>query len=114
ELPKGRSFFDSQGAFVFFVVGGILWLHFLPFLRVRLATGRWRCEYERLFDAACQRAIMLAEAALFTGLFWALLMLWAVLFKMLGYGFFEWLFTEPRFAYPFTTVAYGVALYLIG
>ncbi len=103
-----------QGGFVFVFTLGVLWLHCLPFLRARLATGRWRTGYEHLFAAAWQQAIMLAEAALFTGLFWALLMLWAKLFDMLGYEFFDWLFTEPAFAYPFTTVAFGVALYLTG
>ncbi len=104
---------DSRG-FVFACALGVLWLHFLPFLRIRLSTGRWRSGYSELFAGAWQQALMLAEAALFTGLFWALLMLWATLFSMLGYGFFRWMFSEPAFAYPFTAVAFAIALYLTG
>lgn len=114
SIVDGDFRFGPPDGFIFFAVFCVLWLHFIPFLHVRLATGRWRCDYGDLFAAASRQALMLAEAALFTGLFWALLMLWAALFKMLGYSFFHFLFTEPAFAYPFTTAAFGAALYLTG
>jgi hypothetical protein len=92
----------------------LLGLLFLPFLRARLVSGRWRCEYGQLFTLAWQNVLALAEAALFTGVLWLLLLLWSQLFSMLGIDFFEQLFEWPGFAYPFTAVAFGVALHLVG
>jgi len=104
----------GETGFIFALSLGLLWLLILPFLRNRLATGHWRSEYAQLFTLAWQNKIALAEAALFTGVLWLLLGLWAKLFKTLGYEIFENLFEWRGFAYPFTAVAFGVALYLAG
>lgn len=96
-----------------FVIG-VLWLLMLPFIQCRLADGQWRARYEALFATAWRNKLVLAEAVLFTGLFWLLLFLWQQLFKMLGIRFFSELFKEPIFIYPITSLAFGVALHLIG
>lgn len=93
---------------------GVLWLLLLPFIQCRLADGRWRVRYEALFATAWRNKLVLAEAVLFTGLFWLLLFLWQELFKMLGMRFFTELFEEPIFVYPVTSLAFGLALHLIG
>ncbi len=93
---------------------GVLWLHMLPFIQCRLAGNRWRFGYQALFEAAWRNTLVLAEAALFTILFWLLLFLWQALFRMLGIGFFHELFKEPIFIYPITSLAFGCALHLIG
>jgi len=92
----------------------VLWLLILPFLQLRLASGRWSADYRALFIHAWRNKITLAEAALFTGLFWLLLFLWQMLFHMLGIDFFRELFEEPLFVYPVTSIAFGCALHLIG
>jgi hypothetical protein len=92
----------------------VLWLLILPFLQLRLASGRWSVDYRALFLDAWRNKITLAEAALFTGLFWLLLFLWQTLFHMLGIDFFRELFEKPLFAYPVTSIAFGCALHLIG
>ncbi len=101
-----------------FAVGGlalfVLWLIALPFLRLRLATGRWRPDYPALFADAWRSQLALAEAAVFTGVFWLLLFLWARLFDTLGIGFFAELFGMPLFAYPVTALVFGTALHLVG
>ena len=89
-------------------------LHVLPFLQCRLAAGRWTVDYPGLFANAWRNFIALAEAALFTALFWALLALWQVLFSRLGFDFFRELFTKPWFFYPVTTLVFGTALHLVG
>src|SRR5688572_21350120 len=61
DVPIDRELFSWEQGFVFFCILALIWLHFLPFLRVRFASGRWRCEYDSLFAAAWQQAIMLAE-----------------------------------------------------
>ena len=92
----------------------VLWLIALPFAQVRLATGRWTIQYPRLFACAWRNKLALAEAGLFTGLFWLLLFLWQMLFHMLGIEYFRELFEEPSFVYPVTSLAFGCALHLIG
>jgi Domain of unknown function (DUF4153) len=92
----------------------VVWLMVLPFFGNRLIRGAWRADYSMLFVQAWRNKLLLAEAALFTGLFWLLLFLWGILFKLLGIGFFEELFKEPLFAYPVTALVFGLALYLIG
>jgi Domain of unknown function (DUF4153) len=92
----------------------ILWLIVLPFIQIRLATGRWGTEYSSLFTSAWRNKLVLAEAALFTGLFWLLLFLWGSLFHMLKIEFFRELFEKPVFAYPVTSLAFGCAIHLVG
>jgi len=92
----------------------VLWLLVLPFLQTRLASGSWRSDYRALFSFAWRNKITLAEAALFTGLFWLILFLWQSLFHMLRIDFFQELFREPVFVYPATSIAFGCALHLIG
>jgi len=111
--PKEAA--DNPGFFMPLAVEmSVLWLLALPFLQARLDSGSWRLRYEALFATAWRNKIALAEAAVFTGALWLLLMLWQVLFKLLGIDFFRDLFREPVFIYPVTSIAFGLALHLIG
>jgi len=98
----------------FGLIVAILWLTILPFVQSRLISGRWAINYALLFSSAWRNKLMLAEAGLFTGLFWLLLFLWRELFHMLGIDYFRDLFSEPIFIYPITALAFGIALHLIG
>lgn len=108
------NFVSSGRWFPLVFVLGVLWLHMLPFIQCRLAGGGWRAPYAALFDAAWRNTLMIAEAVLFTTLFWLLLFLWQALFAMLGIRFFSELFREPIFIYPVSALAFGFALHLIG
>ena len=108
------NFVSSGRWFPLVFVLGVLWLHMLPFIQCRLAGGGWRTRYAALFDAAWRNTLMIAEAVLFTTLFWLLLFLWQALFAMLGIRFFSELFREPIFIYPVSALAFGFALHLIG
>jgi hypothetical protein len=111
DVPNFADFGESFPlAFVLLV----WWLHALPFIQSRVATGLWNPEYQRLFAFAWRNVITLAEAALFTGLFWLLLFLWQELFHMLGIEFFGTLFEKPTFDYPVTALVFGCALHLVG
>ena len=92
----------------------ILWMMALPFVQTRLQVGQWNTRYNLLFVLAWRNHMLLAEAGIFTGLFWLLLFLWASLFHMLGINYFKELFSEPIFAYPVTSLVFGIALHLIG
>jgi hypothetical protein len=113
----GDSFTKQQPNFGYAelaLVLGVLWLHVLPFLQCRLLTGRWMPQYPVLFASAWRNALVLAEAGVFTGLFWLLLLLWHTLFHMLGIDFFRELFAKPIFIYPVTSLTFGCAVHLIG
>ncbi len=111
--PDGK-WFGAWQWFALALLMTVLWLLALPFAQSRLAAGHWRTPYHSLFANAWRNKLMLAEAVLFTGLFWLLLFLWASLFHMLGIEFFRELFEEPIFVYPVTSLAFGCALHLIG
>jgi hypothetical protein len=93
---------------------GIVWLLTLPFVQTRLTTGSWAGDYRALFTHAWRNKLMLAEAALFTGLFWLLLFLWQMLFHLLRIDYFRELFEQPIFIYPVTALTFGCAMHLIG
>jgi hypothetical protein len=113
QFDEGRYDFVEQWFTLGFVLA-ILWLMMLPFIQARIACGRWRAPYVALFANAWNNKLVLLEAALFTGVFWLLLMLMQQLFFMLGISFFRDLFDEPIFIYPVTSITFGIALHLIG
>lgn len=111
--PERRGTVDDALLLPFAVM--LVWgLHVLPFLQNRLTLGRWRPDYALLFANSWRNAIALAEAALFTGLFWLVLLLWQSLFSMVGIAFFKDLFARPPFIYPVTGLVFGMALHLVG
>lgn len=85
----------------------------LPLLRARLETGRWLAPYTAVFQAVWRSALTLAESLIFTGMFWALLLLWAELFSLLGIDFFSDIFSDPRFIYPASTLAFTTAIRIV-
>jgi hypothetical protein len=109
---NGRGEFEATWPLV--PVFALLILHLLPFVQCRLASGKWTPQYQQLFSVAWRNILILGEAGIFTGLFWALLFLWQGLFNMLGISFFKELFGEPIFIYPVTAITFGLALHLIG
>lgn len=109
-----QRFADTGECFPLAIVLTVLWLLLMPFVQARLGVGRWTAEYRQLFDHAWRNAIVLAEALVFTALFWLLLFLWQALFHMLQIDFFRDLFKEPIFVYPVTALVFGCALHLIG
>lgn len=69
----------------------------LPWWQFQLQHGHWRASYPALFERAWQNGLTLALAALFTGLTWLLLWLWAALFQLLDVTFFRDLFRQDAF-----------------
>ncbi|HEX9628304.1 MAG TPA: DUF4153 domain-containing protein [Acidiferrobacterales bacterium] len=88
------------------------WFVLLPFVQTWLKTGRLRPPYPELFEFAWNNTITLIIAEVFTGIFWALLALWAALFKVIGVTLFDALFYDKYFSYPVTATVFAFALYL--
>ncbi|MGV8940692.1 MAG: DUF4153 domain-containing protein [Lysobacter sp.] len=84
-----------------------------PFLQCRQAHGRWCAPYRELFAYAWQNTLTLLVAAVFTGLCWAVLGLWAGLFKLIGVDLFADVFTDTAFAYLATGLFGGLGV-LVG
>lgn len=110
--PSGDAL--GQSAFVFALAVIVLCFHALPFLQSALVTQRIWPAYPKLFEFAWRNALQVALAVLFCAVLWALLALWMRLFSMIGIDFFRHLFTDPRVAFPLTTVAFATAIALSG
>ena len=67
-----------------------------------------RDSYESLYDYSWRNAVKLITSGIFTGLFWAALLLLAGLFKVLGITFFKSIIEDVYFIYPATAVAFGL------
>lgn len=70
------------------------------------ATGE-AFSYSKLFRWSWRNFLTLGLALLFTLSFWALLMLWAALFKAINIDFFHDVFTNKWFLYPALALAHG-------
>jgi hypothetical protein len=92
----------------------IAWLLAMPLLKLRLTEGRWTGPYPALFTLTWRGALTLAEAALFTGVFWLLLGLAAALFGLLGIKAVGEVISDARFVFPATTLVATLAVHLIG
>lgn len=104
----------SNATFVFAFVLAVLWFQVMPFVQSALSTGRVRPAYHELFHYAWRNALLVALGAVFAGVLWLLLGLWATLFTMIGIRFFGDVFTNPLFDFPMTAVAFGIGLQLAG
>lgn len=113
-VPPDDGLIYKEGMFALGIAAIVLWLMVLPFVQAKLIVGHWNAHYPTLFTWAWHNHLMLAEAILFTVLFWLLLGLWAALFHMLDIDFFLELFARPIFIYPVTALTFGIALHLIG
>ncbi|MEH6415711.1 DUF4153 domain-containing protein [Pseudomonas sp. CGJS7] len=85
----------------------------LPYLQCRLDSGRWRAPYTALFEHGWQNALTLILTAVFVGICWAVLGLCAVLFKLIGIGFFADLFGTRSFIHLATGIMIGLGV-LVG
>lgn len=85
----------------------------LPYLQCRTESGSWRAPYTRLFAWVWHNTLSLLLAAVFTLVCWLVLLLWALLFEMIGVGFFRTLFETTAFRYLATGTMVGLGL-LIG
>ena len=107
------GFFGHRDSTEQVMAGLVLWLMVLPFLQTRLITGKWWPQYTVFFAQAWRNKLTLAEAALFTGIFWGLLFLCNALFRMLGMHFISELYEKEVFAIPVTWLTFGISLHLI-
>lgn len=75
-------------------------------------SGKWIAPYPVYNDEAWQRGVQLALALVFTGLFWAILGLGALLFHFIGFDWFGKLIGRPIVAYPLSGLALGASVHL--
>jgi hypothetical protein len=103
DFPYVFSF--SFAMFIFMFIG-------LPFLQSYFRSESYRPSYSDLYEFGWLNTQVFITASLFTGLFWAVLALWAALFDLLNITFFTDLFFDRYFAFPATgmMVSYGVSL----
>ncbi|THF64709.1 DUF4153 domain-containing protein [Pseudothauera nasutitermitis] len=85
----------------------------LPWLQCRLMHGSWRAPYAELVEHAWQNALTLLLAAMFTGICWAVLHLWAALFELVNIDLFRRILRERPVIYLATGIMVGLGI-LIG
>lgn len=68
--------------------------------------------YPSHFDVAWKQGLQIALAAVFVGIFWALLFLGAALFKLINLDFLQKLIEHRWFAIPATTLAVAAAFHI--
>ncbi|WP_316681008.1 DUF4153 domain-containing protein [Ralstonia flaminis] len=88
-----------------------LWVLALPLIQLH-ADRRALTDYPALFRTSWRDAILVIDAAVFTGIFWAVLFLGAQLFGVIGLSFFRDLIRKSAFAWPATTVCFAYAVQL--
>lgn len=110
--PQGSEQFQHHGGIPSLACGLLLALFILGFF-FRTHREHRRLDYAGLLDNSWRIALTQAFLALFIGVFWLLLLLWAQLFKVIEIDFFAELFKEPEFIYPVTGLVGGWGLGLI-
>jgi len=111
-IEDGPRFYYSGWSFMLAIGVFICWFILMPFAEHKLFRHSWCDDYTLLFSATWSNTAKLLSAAVFIGLFWGLLFLWAGLFKVLKVTFFYELFTGRNFVYPVTAIAFGIGLSL--
>lgn len=108
-LPR----YGSEGlVFVFGLCAIVAWFIAVTFIEHYCQYQHWFNQYQSLYDFSWRNAVKLMTASLFTGLFWAALLLLAGLFNVLGIHFFKDLIRDVYFIYPATAVAFGLGISL--
>ena len=110
---KGLPRYGVEGlVFQFGFCMVMAWFIAVTFIEHFCQYGRWSNHYESLYDYSWRNAVKLITSGIFTGLFWAALLLLAGLFKVLGITFFKTIIEDVYFIYPATAVAFGLGISL--
>jgi hypothetical protein len=104
EFPVGSL------AGIFTITIGLACFKALMYLQQRASAVP--LTYQVLFTYSWRNFLVGVLAALFTGIFWLILLLWGRLFRVIGIEFFWELFTEDWFAIPVLAVAFGLGISL--
>ena len=103
------------GAFFLFsllgyAVASLLLACFKALLYLQPWAARQKATYDVLFALSWRNFLVLTLAALATMIFYAVLLLWGLLFSAIDIAFFEDLFAEDWFLFPVLTVAFGFGI----
>ncbi len=83
-----------------------------PFLQVFQRIGRRVYPYHELFRRFWDNLFVVALGAAVVGAFWAIILLWSELFKLIDVTFFEEVFTDPAFVSMSLTTVFGYTVAL--
>lgn len=90
----------------------VAWFIAVTFIEHYCQYQHWFNRYASLYDFSWRNAVKLITAGIFTGLFWAALLMLAGLFKVLGITLFQKIIEDVYFIYPATAVAFGLGISL--
>ena len=84
----------------------------LPFVQIFNESGQVQFPYPQLFRHSWNNLFIALLGALFAGVFWILIGLWVVLFKLLGVSFFGDIFLSRGFISVATATMFGLGIAL--
>ena len=90
----------------------VTWFIAVTFIEHYCQYHHWFNRYLSLYDFSWRNAVKLITAGIFTGLFWAALLLLSGLFQVLHIQLFKDIIASVYFIYPATAVAAGLGLSL--
>ena len=105
------------GAFFLFsllgyAVASLLLACFKALLYLQPWAARQKATYDVLFALSWRNFLVLTLAALAMTIFYAVLLLWGLLFSAIDIAFFEDLFAKDWFLFPVLTVAFGFGIHI--
>lgn len=89
---------------------GIALACFKALMYLQQRAGKIALSYQVLFTNSWRNFLVGALSALFVLVFWLILTLWGLLFKVIDIDFFWRLFREEWFLYPVLSVAFGTGV----
>jgi hypothetical protein len=114
QIPVGEVPYRSDGIRApSWIAGAVVTLFLVtPFIQIFLRSGRRVYPYEELFNGFWNNLFTVAVGGMVIGAFWAVIMLWSELFKLIDVTFFEDVFTGAAFVCLSLATVFGYALAL--
>ncbi len=114
QVPVGESPYRFDDVRIPTSIAGTVITLFLvtPFIQVFLRTGRRSYPYEDLFHGIWANLFTVALGGVVIWAFWAVMLLWSELFKLIDVTFFEDVFTHAAFVSMSLAAVFGYAVAL--
>lgn len=100
------------GSLIFTFSASIALATFKALMYLQQRADREPLTYAVLFTHSWRNFLVGVLGAIFTGIFWLILLLWGALFAVIEIDFFKELFEEPWFIIPVLAVAFGIGALL--
>ena len=95
-----------------YALASLLLACFMALIYIQPWAARQPISYGMLFALSWRNFLVVSLAALAAAIFYAVLLLWGLLFAAIGIAFFEKLFAEDWFLFPVLALAFGLGIHV--